>query len=587
MQPTLSPLPVAAGSSAVDAEASGARSAVALLSRLQPGQILALGGTALLLLGFFAYLILRSMEPDYGLLYGNLDLADSGEIVGRLEQLGVPYQLQGDGQTVLVPSDRAARLRMTLAEEGLPSSGTIGNEIFDQASALGTTSFLQNVNLRRALEGELGRTIGALADVKAARVHLVLPQRELFRREQIDATASVTLQMRGARRLEPPQVQAIQHLVAAAVPGLQPDKITIVDNRGTLLSRSSGGGDGVALPSQAEDYRASYEAHLKQVVEQLLERSLGPGRVQAEVTAEIDLDHVTTTEETFDPDGQVARSTQTIEDDSQAAERDANKDVTVGNNLPNTATDNTAGRTNNETSKRTEETVNYEISRTVRNHTQVGGRVKRLSVAVLVDGKMVTKDTGETAYEPLAEAELDELASLVRSAIGFDERRGDLVEIKSMPFAAPPAEPIETGWFDFTAADLMRLAELAVLLILGVLAILLVVRPTLARLLPAAPEPAVGVAGALPAGAGAEGSTGSTGTELAALAPPAGTEGDPAPATGQSTGPAHERVNVERIEGQVRADLIDEARALIDQHADQAALVVRTWLDEDRIGKNG
>jgi flagellar M-ring protein FliF len=461
MNQPLSALPARDHQANVDRDAAApAARALSVLRALGPGRLLVLSATTLALLTFFVYLTLRAIEPSYTLLYGALELDDSAQIVSRLEAMGVPFRLQGDGEAVLVPSDQALRLRMMLAEEGLPRGGSVGNEIFDQTSALGTTNFLANVNLRRALEGELARTIAALADVRSARVHLVLPQRELFRRDQIEPSASVTLRMLGGRRLSRRQVMAVQHLVAAAVPGLGPERITLVDDQGTLLAR---GGDGAiegALPSQAEELRTLYEERLKRTIEQLLERSLGPGRVQAEVSAELDLDQITTTEETFDPEGQVVRSTLTVEEESQSAERDDDDAVTVGNNLPNAAAETPAsGRAANENTTRTEETINYEISRKVRNQTQVGGRVRRLSVAVLVDGKMTPNEAGEPVYTPRAADELAQIESLVRSAIGFDASRGDLVEVKNMPFSAPPRlEEDEASWLQLTKYDLMRLA---------------------------------------------------------------------------------------------------------------------------------
>src|SRR5690606_30959714 len=390
--------------------------AAAALRALGAGRLLVLGATGLGLLALFVFLVLRVAEPQYTLLYGDLELEDSAAIVERLEALGISYRLLSDGRAILVPADQAPRVRMSLAEEGLPRGGTVGDEIFDQQSPLGTTDFLANVNLRRALEGELARTIASLADVRSARVHLVLPRRELFRRQQIEPSASVTLHMYGGRRLDRRQVQAIQHLVAAAVPGLSPERVALVDDRGRLLARGGEEDPGSLWASQADELRQAYEARLKRTIEQLLERSLGPGRAHAEVTAVLDLDQVTVTEETFDPEGQVVRSTQTIEEESRLDERDDDDAVSVGNNLPNAGTETAAaGRSSSENTSRTEETVNYEISRTLRNHTQVGGRVKRLSVAVLVDGRMVPNAEGELVYTPLEPAELEEMASLVRS----------------------------------------------------------------------------------------------------------------------------------------------------------------------------
>lgn len=556
------------------------------LSRFSPGQMIGLGVTTIGLLGFFAYLTLRIVEPSYGLLYSGLDLEDSAEIVGRLEALGVPYELHGSGEGIMVPADRVARLRMAMAEEGLPRGGSVGDEIFDQAGALGTTTFLANVNQRRALEGELSRTIAALKDVKAARVHLVMPKRELFRREQIEPSASVTLRMFGGRRLDKRQVAAVQHLVASAVPGLQPDRITLVDDRGTLLVK---GGDGAlegGLATQADDYRMAFEARLKAVIEQLLERSLGHGRVHAEVSAELDFDQVTTMEETFDPDGQVVRSTQAIEEETERSERNEDGAVTVGNNLPNAGVEGGGnGSSNNENIVRTEETVNYEISRTVRNHTQVGGEVKRLSVAVLVAGRELLDANGEPiADATLDQQELDEIASLVRSAIGFNAERGDTVDVKNMPFAANDLEEIETSLFDLTKSDILRLIELGVLLILALFAIFLVVRPAMAKLMP---EPVTLDAKASAEALEASGA-GRAGGGLPAIVDEHGkviskSSGDRSSSrtevSEQQDG--KEKPAIPGMDDPIRVALIQQARELIEARPEDAAALMQQWINQD------
>ena len=560
-----------------------------MVSKLSLGQILGLGMTLIGLLGFFAYLTLRIIEPDYQLLYGGLELEDSAAIVTRLESLGVPYKLHASGETILVPADRIARLRMSMAEEGLPRGGSIGDEIFDEAGALGTTTFLANINQRRALEGELSRTIAALKDVKAARVHLVLPKRELFRREQIEPTASVTLRMFGGRRLDQRQVAAVQHLVAASVPGLQPNRITLVDDRGTLLVRGGDVATGEGLASRAEDYRIAYETRLKRVIEQLIERSLGAGRVHAEVNADMDFDQVTMTEETFDPDSQVVRSTQSIEEESELAERDQDGTVTVGNNLPNANAGNQeGGRTNNENTVRTEETVNYEISRTVRNHTQVGGRIKRLSVAVLVGGRENAVENGsEKAYTPLAPEELEEIAGLVRSAIGFDAERGDSVDVKNLPFVKPELEEISRSIFDLTKNDIFRLVELSVLVLLAVLAIFLVVRPMLAKLMP---EP-VNLDPSMSAAAVAEGSNlpvvlDEHGNTVATGASVDGASNN-ADAAFSRTKQEQENADLSEFEDKIRSDLTRQVRNVIEARPDDAVAIVRLWMDQSRETSNG
>ncbi len=524
-----------------------------------------LGATALGVLAFFGFLLLRAVEPPYALLYGGLALDDSAQIVGRLEALGVPYRLRGDGEAILVPADQALRLRMTLAEEGLPRGGTVGDEIFDQSSALGTTSFLANVNLRRALEGELARTIASIADVRSARVHLVLPEHELFRRDQVEPSASITLLMHGGRRLDRRQVLAVQHLVAAAVPDLLPERITVVDDQGTLLARGGDGAPESALPSQAQEFREAYEARLKQTIEELLERSLGPGRVQAEVSADLDFDQVTTTEETFDPDGQVVRSTQTVEEKKQSSERDSNTSVSVGNNLPNAGADTPAsGRANADNSTRTDETVNYEISRKVRNQTQVGGQVRRLSVAVLVDGKMAPNEAGELVYVPRDAEELAQIESLVRSAIGFDAKRGDVVEVKNLPFTAPAPAEAEPSWPQLTRYDVTRLSEMAALALVALMLILLVVRPVLHRLLPPArPSPASGGARGASTQAALSGPN-----QVPALAPPGS----------QAGGQESRELALAAHGAQARANLIQQAREMIEEAPDEAVAIIRAWL---------
>lgn len=542
---------------------------LATLRDFGPARLVVLGLAAAGLIGFFTYLLARVAEPSYALLYSGVDLRDSSEIVARLEGLSVPFRLQADGGTILVPADRALRLRMALAEEGLPRGGSVGYEIFDQTSAFGTTSLLADINLRRALEGELARTIAALADVRAARVHLVLPKRELFRRERIEPSASVTLQVAGGREITRRQVAAIRHLTASAVPGLAPEAVTLVDGQGTLLARGGEDPDAI-LPAHAEEHRAAYEARLQRTIEQLLERSLGPGRVRAEVSADIDFDRVTTTQETFDPEGQVVRSTQSVEEESQHAERDQDDGVSVANNLPNVGADGaTAGRTANETRARAEETVNYEISRTVRNHTQIGGRVRRLSVAVLVDGRIARDAAGERVDSRLEAGELAQIEALVRSAVGFDAARGDVIEVIHMPFAEAPLPELEERWpgLGLTRHDLMRLVELGVLALVALLLITMVVRPVVRQLLGAL-EPAL-------AGAGAVG-----GAALLSEDRPPALSG---PDRRRADAPENEhedRIDVEQVEGLVRADLITKATSAIDAHPEEVVGILRHWLHE-------
>ena len=277
--------------------------------------------------------------------------------------------------------------RMALAEEGMPTGGTVGYELFDQANPFTTSELLGNINLRRAVEGELARTIGTLRGVRSARVHLVEPERSLFGREEVKPTASIVLALRGAAPLDKRQVAGIRHLVAAAVPGLAVEGVTLVDGDGNLLAEPSDPGADPLLTGDAEEYRAALEDRLRAKIVQLLERSVGPGKADAAVSADLDFDELATTAEPYDPQSQVVRSTQTTEEASDQKESQADRRRGRGQQPADRALGGGSGRRRPASStNQTEETVNYEISRTVRNQTKRGASLRRLSIAVQVDG---------------------------------------------------------------------------------------------------------------------------------------------------------------------------------------------------------
>ncbi len=255
-------------------------------------RIAAMAAVAIALIGFFAFVILRVTAPQMTPLFTDLSLEDSATIAKELDREGVSYELRNDGNIIMVPSDRVGRLRMTLAESGLPKGGGVGYEIFDKSDALGTTSFVQNINNLRALEGELARTIRSLDQVEDARVHLVLPDRPLFSRDKIDPSASIVLKLRGT--LEPSQVRAIRHLVATAVSGLKPDRISIVDEQGQLLADGAGD-DSAGNDVGADERQATFEKHLREQVELIVSSVVGPGHSRVQVTADFDFNRITQT----------------------------------------------------------------------------------------------------------------------------------------------------------------------------------------------------------------------------------------------------------------------------------------------------
>ncbi|BDG73576.1 flagellar basal-body MS-ring/collar protein FliF [Roseomonas fluvialis] len=543
---------------------------VSQLRALGPVRLALLGGAALGVMGLLAWLVLRATVPPMALLYADLDPRDASQVVAALERARVPHRIEAGGSRILAPEDQVPRLRLTLAREGLPQGGSVGYEIFDRGESLTTTPFQQDVNRLRALEGEISRSIRQLAGVRGARVHLVLPRREAFSRERGDAQASVVLTMQGAQRLDREGVQAVLHLVATAVPGLRPQNISIVDNRGALLAR---GGQALAGPGAAqsqEEIRLGQQLRIARAVEEMLERTLGPGRVRAEATVEMDFDRVQTTEERFDPDNQVPRSQQSVQESSRNAEGGP---ATVQNNVPG---QDPAGGGGGSQESRQEETTNFEIGRTTRNTLREHPVVRRQSVAVLVDGVWEAGANGAAAtFRERTAEEVARIAALVRGAIGFDERRGDTVEVVSLRFAEPPpGAPAEPGMFDlaFSSTTIARLLESGLFALVALIAILLVGRPAVGRLVtlvngPSQAAIAGGAAAALPgaagvAGAGAAALPGQAG-ELAAL--PGSPEADA-------------MISIAMVEGQMRASSITRMQDLVDRHPDEALSVVRRWM---------
>lgn len=522
-----------------------------------------MGAVAVALIGFFAFLILRLSAPTMVPLYSDLNFEDTSSIVSELDSRGIPYELRRDGSVILVADSQVLRLRMDLAGEGLPRGGNVGYEIFDRSDSLGATSFVQNINHLRALEGELSRTIGALDRVASARVHLVIPERQLFVRDQPEPSASIALKTRGD--LSTAQVRAIQHLVAAAVQSLQPGRVSVVDDRGRLLADGRGSDD-PGSTTALDERRASIERQLRGQIEDIVASVVGRDRVRVQVAADLDHSRVTQTSDVFDPDGRVVRSTQTREDASRSNEA-GNGAVTVGNELPDAAGEGgNDGR--QEESSTLEELINYEISRTTKTEVTEAGRIQRLSVAVVVDGVYAQSPDGDITYEPRSQQELDRIAALVRSAIGFDETRGDTVEVANLRFAeAPPpiAMPTADGFLpSLTRGDLMRLVEIAVLGLIGLMVLLTVIRPLVRRIL--ASEPA----GRAPALAGPDDD------QPAQIAQDEQPGRLPAPAPSIS----QEAIELAQIAGEVQASSLQRVGELIDQNPREAVGIVRGWIHE-------
>lgn len=408
-----------------------------IVGAMSPGRRIGIAVAAGVVLVGLLFVVLWAANPSYAILFSKLAPEDAGEIVSVLQEGNVPYRLQDGGSTVSVPVDRVYETRLQLAGQGLPRGGIVGFEIFLETS-LGATDFDQLVKYNMALQGELTRTIRELAGVLDARVHIVMPERRLFVRDERPATASVFLQLRPGGQLDPQQVRGITHLIARSVEGLEPENITIVDNWGRVLSEQTpsplaGGADGTSIQARLDIQRA-YERELEFRALSMLEAVYGRDHVVVRVNALLNFDLEEQREDRFEPvvrDEGVVRSSQVFEEESTTAGPGGGV-VGVDANIPGFVADAATGGT----FSRREEITNFELNRIERVRVQSPGRVERLSVGVWLDRE-------------LDAAEQMRIQSVVEAALGFDASRGDSVIVEAMPFATQPgadALPMEVAY---------------------------------------------------------------------------------------------------------------------------------------------
>lgn len=529
----------------------------------------ALGVIAVVAAAAFA-LIFHVGGEEKDLLFSNVDLSEAGEIAQKLDAAHIPYELKGDGTTIMVARSKVLSARLMLSADGLPSRGSVGYEIFDKQDALGATQFQQNINRLRALEGELARTIASIRGVDSARVHLVLPERQLFAQDHQTPTASIVLKISGGQ-LSAGQVRAIRNLVASAVPGLAVNHVTIADNAGRLLAAAEDGDDGAAAAEALDERKAGMEERLRKEVQEIVESVVGPGAARVQVSADLDFTRTTQTSQKFDPDGRVVRESTSTEDNSKGGASGGGS-ASSARNLPDgSGTDASSG---GDTTSHTEEQNRYEISNVTRTEVNEGGAIKRLSVAVAVDGVSTPGAAGQpAAWKARDPQELDRITALVKSAVGFDEARGDKVEVVNLKFAQAPnagTESAKPSMFSFGKDDIMRGAEILAALIASLAVIFFVLRPLVAGMISGGGG---ATAGGTPLLAGGGGGAARSGT--AALAPPvAGAL--PAPAGGG----VDSAIDIARINGQVNTSSVKRVAEVIEQHPDESAQILRTWLSE-------
>jgi flagellar M-ring protein FliF len=511
-------------------------------------------------------IVLWTKEPNYSLLYGNLGQQDAAQIAQALDTQGIPYKLDGGG-AITVPSDRVHDARLKLAGQGLPE-GDGGFAVLSKDPGFGVSQFMEGARYQHALETELARTISNLQAIEGARVHLALPRQSAFVRDRRPPTASVFVQLKPGRRLESEQVTAIVNLVASSIPELEAEQVTVVDQQGRLLSAPEHDDELAAREKQLEIARGMEERYTHRI-EELLAPLVGAGRVRAQVVADVELSSTEEAREQYRPDSQVVRSEQTSEEASRNGAGSAgvpgaltNQPPTPGTALPPGATSAPAQAAPaqggaqastttapavappDNTSKQS--TRNYEIDRTVAYTKQPAGRLKRLTVAVLVDNLRTTAEDGTVNETALTPEQLENMTKLVKDAVGFDQTRGDSVNVVNASFkgeAQPediPADEIPL-WERPLVRDIAKLlAGLVVLLVL----VLSVLRPLVRSLLA---TPRVAYMPALPSGSAAES----------------------LPAGSGATTPLD-------YEGQIA-----QARGLVNQDPARVAQVVKTWVGND------
>jgi flagellar M-ring protein FliF len=531
----------------------------------------ALGVTALAAALLFA-LVFRMGAEEKALLFSGVDMAEAADMTARLDQANIAYELRGDGSTIFVPRSQVLEARMMLSAEGLPSRGSVGYEIFDSGDALGQTQFQQNINRLRALEGELARTIGSLDGVSGARVHLVMPERQMFERDKQEPSASIVLALRRDALL-PSQVRAIRNLVAGAVPGLSANQVTILDETGRLLAAASEGENAVFEAGQEQ--QAASEERLRRTVTDIVEGIVGAGNARVQVSTQMDFNRVTETSQRFDPEGRVARSSNTIEDSSESTNGAGQVGATAGANVPDGSNGGSGANGERTESTRTEEMINYEISSTTRTEVIEAGRLQRLSVAVAVDGVTTPgADGAAPTWAARSPEELAQLTTLVRSAVGFNEQRGDVVEVVSVRFDRPAVEtaPEATSLLAFQTSDVMRIVEVLAALIAALAIIFFVVRPLIGGLVRG--SAAVGGAGVVGALAGPGGAVAIAGGGSGPVA-----AGLPDPTNGMLPSAMEPAINVANIQGKVSASSVKQIAEVVQNHPDESAQIIRNWLN--------
>ena len=450
---------------------------IQFFKEMSPVRLAATGLTALTFLILFAIYLAKINSDEFQTLYYDLDLQDSSKIVQELDARRIPYEATDDGSTIKVHKTEVVKARLELAQVGLPTTGSVvGYEVFDKDDSIGATNFSQNVKLLRALEGELSRTISAFEEVDKSRVHLVMPQREIFSKDRADPRASIIVRLKGNKRLSKSQIDAMTHLVVTAVPNLDISNVTIVDTKGNALKIGSSSEEGDLSGAKNEELRIAEEMRIKRSIESLLERTFGEGKVKATVALDMNFDRTVSNSEIYDPDSAVIRSVQSIDEREQTPILGAEGDVSVANNIPGGGGD-ASDSSKFAITEKSDSTTNYEISKTIKNHISETGIVNRMSIGILVDGTYIKDEEAETrTYVPRSDEDLGKIKNLVMVGVGFDEDRGDKIEVVNMQFSSD-FDDLELEPSDWIREELPNLFQTLIFAIVVLLVLITVIRP--------------------------------------------------------------------------------------------------------------
>jgi flagellar M-ring protein FliF len=449
---------------------------------LNPTKRMVVGGVVALSAILFTLLIVVANRTDYRPLFSNLTSEDAGEIVKSLKEQKIPYHIESDGKAILVPADKVYDLRLSLASDGLPQGGGVGFEIFDRKN-FGMTEFVQKLNYQRALQGELSRTISQLTGVEQARVHLAIPEKSLFMDDEKHPTASVVLKMKSANTLRESEVQGVIHLVASSIEGMNPDDVTVLDSRGKVLSKTGNSDPNGKMTTAMLEMQRTYEKAVEERVQSLLDKAVGTGKSVARVNAVFDFKQVEKFEERYDPEATVVRSEQRTEEKNGSTSSASGIPGVQSNTGKTTAA--TPPPTVNQGTK-SDETMNYEISRSTAKIIEPVGTLSKISLAIMVDGKYEGTPGAEGAaklkYVPRTAEELQKIESLAKSAVGFNSERGDQITVANIPFQDSSDAGLDEAAAWYTAPIFMAILKNA-LIGFGFLALLfLVIRPLLSIL---------------------------------------------------------------------------------------------------------